>query len=117
MAARTIVEALPLSNSQSENDRVSLLLARLLEEGGETERALALYADVGERLVGAEAQCRQAALLMALGRETEAQPLLVEVERRAKRMDRFERAKNADMYAWAAESLAELRTGGGQTGG
>jgi hypothetical protein len=86
-----------------------LLLARLLEEAGEAARALAIYADVGERLPGAEAQCRQAALLLGRGHRVEALPLLAEAEKRAKRMDRYERAKDAEMYDWAAEQLAELR--------
>lgn len=107
--ARALLEELPPSGSQSENDRAALLLARLLEEDGEQARALAIYADVGERLPGAEAQCRHAALLIARGRPAEARPLLEEAEKRAKRMDRYERAKQADMYDWAAETLAELR--------
>jgi hypothetical protein len=107
--ARDLLEALPPSNSQSENDRAALLLARVLEEEGETDRALALYAEVGERMPGAEAQCRQAALLMAAGRRSEAMRPLAEAERRAKRMDRQERAKQSEMYEWAAQSLAELR--------
>ena len=107
--ARELLEALPPSGSQSENDRAALLLARLIEEQGDTDRALAIYAEVGERMPGAEAQCRQAALLMTLGRGAEALPLLAEAEKRAKRMDRFERAKQSDMYDWAAQSLAELR--------
>lgn len=107
--ARALLEALPPSGSQSENDRAALLHARLLAETGEPERALTLYADVGTRLPGAEAQCRQAALLIGLGRRAEALPLLIETERRAKMMDRYERARDADMYTWAADSLAELR--------
>ena len=107
--ARELLEKLPPSGSQSENDRAALLLARLLEEDGETDRALALYAEVGERMPGAEAQCRQAGLLMKLGRSREALSPLAEAERRAKRMDRQERAKQSDMYDWAAQSLAELR--------
>ena len=107
--ARELLEALPPSGSQSENDRAALLLARLLEEDGESDRALALYAEIGERMPGAEAQCRQAALLMAIGRRREALPPLAEAERRAKRMDRQERAKQSDMYDWAAQNLAELR--------
>jgi hypothetical protein len=107
--ARELLETLPPSGSQSENDRAALLLARLLEEDGETDRALVLYAELGERMPGAEAQCRQAALLMKLGRSRDALPLLAEAERRAKRMDRQERAKQSDMYDWAAQSLAELR--------
>jgi hypothetical protein len=116
-AARDLVESLPPSALQSDNDRAALLLARLLEEAGEKERALACYAEVGERLPGAEAQCRQAALLIALGRDGEAMAPLVEAERRATRMDPHERAKEADMYAWAAETLAELRAARGQAGG
>jgi hypothetical protein len=105
--ALALIEALPPSGSASENDRAALLHARLLEEAGDTARALAIYADVGERLPGAEAQCRQAALLISKGRRAEALPLLAEAEKRAKRMDRYERARNADMYDWAAEQLRQ----------
>lgn len=106
--ARELLESLPASGSQSENDRTQLLLARLLEEDKETDRALAIYADVGERMPGAEAQCRQAALLMAIGRRSEALRPLAEAERRARKMDRHERAKQSEMYEWAARNLAEL---------
>lgn len=112
LRARQLLEALPVSSSQGENDRAKLLLARALEECGEVEAALAHYADVGERLPGAEAQCRQAALLIGHGRKAEAEQLLVEAERRAKRLDRYERAQNADMYGWAARMLSELRAEG-----
>lgn len=108
-AARTILEALEPSRSQSENDRTAILLARALDDSGDTDAALALYADVGERLAGAEAQCRQAALLIRLGRDSEAVLPLEEAERRAKRIDRHARARDADMYDWAARTLAELR--------
>jgi len=107
--ARRLLEELPESASPSENDRASLLLARSLEELGETGRAAALYAELGERMPGAEAQCRQAALLIAGGRGAEAVPLLEEAERRARRLDKMERRKDADMYDWAARTLAELR--------
>jgi hypothetical protein len=108
-AARAILEALEPSGSQSENDRTAMLLARSLDDGGHMEGACALYADVGERLAGAEAQCRHAALLIRLGREAEAVPLLEEAERRAKRIDRYARARDAEMYDWASRTLAELR--------
>lgn len=107
--ARRLLETLPESGSPSENDRAALLLARSLEELGETDRAAALYAELGERMPGAEAQCRHAALLIAGGRGAEAVPLLEETERRARRLDRMERLKDADMYDWAARTLAELR--------
>jgi hypothetical protein len=110
-SARGLLETLPESGSPSENDRAALLLARSLDDLGETERALALYADLGERIPGAEAQCRRAALLIRAGRAAEAIPLLEEAERRARRLDRFERSKDSAMYDWAARTLAELRGG------
>jgi hypothetical protein len=110
-AARKALEALPESASQTENDRGVLLLARALQESGEIERALALYAEIGTRMAGAEAQCRQAALLIEQKRQSEALPLLEETARRAKRLDRMERARDAEMYDWAARTLAELRGG------
>ena len=110
--ARDMLEGLEPSSVRSDNDRASLLLARMLEAEGESARALALYADVGRRLPGAEAQCREAGLLISLGRRAEAAAPLAEAEKRARKMDRHERAKEADMYAWAAETLAELRAEG-----
>ena len=107
--ARALLESLPSSLSQAETDRAELLRARLLEQAGETEPALALYEELGRRMPGGEAQCRQAALLLSLGRDRDALPLLLEVERRLKRLDSFERAMHADMYDWAARTLAELR--------
>jgi hypothetical protein len=110
--ARDMLEALEPSTVQSDKDRASLLLARMLEAEGENARALTLYADVGRRLPGAEAHCREAGLLLNLGRRAEAVAPLAEAEKRAKRMDRHERAKDGDMYAWAAQTLAELRAEG-----
>lgn len=107
--ARDVLERLPATTSQSERDRADLLLARVLEEQGEDERALALYADAGLRLPGAEAQCRRAALLMRLGRRHDARLALEEVEEKVKRLDRHQRAAEREMYDWAARSLAELR--------
>jgi len=110
--ARELLGALPVSGSASENDRVKLLLAQATEECGEDEQALALYEEVAERLPGAEAQCRRAALLLKSGRRGEALQVLTEVEGRAKRLDRFERMQNSDMYDWAARTLAALRAEG-----
>lgn len=108
--AREVLEGLPETQSQSERDRANLLLARVLEEQGESARALVLYHEIGERLPGAEAQCRQAALLMHSGRRRDAVAPLEEVERRLKRIDPYERSTNRDMYDWAARTLAELRS-------
>jgi len=109
-AARHLLERLPPSASQSENDRAALLLARSLDDSGDTDRALALYAEVGERMAGAEAQCRHAALLIRNGRGPEAICLLEEADRRGRRLDRHQRAHDAAMYDWAARTLAELRS-------
>jgi hypothetical protein len=84
--ARKLLEDLPQSGSASENDRAQLLLARALEDCGEADRAMAIYADVGQRLPGGEAQCRRAVLLLQTGRRGEAEDVLVEVEKRMKRL-------------------------------
>lgn len=108
-AARKLLETLPKSSSQTEIDRGALLLARALQECGESDGALALYSEVGERMAGAEAQCRHAALLIEKGRTMEAMHLLEEAGRRAKKLDRNERARESDMYNWAERTLRELR--------
>lgn len=103
------LDALPETQSPSEGDRAMLLRAKVLEELGRDDEALALYGDTGERLPGGEAQCRQAALLIRHGRTDEAIAALEEVERRLKLVDRHERAKQRDMYDWAMRELAQLR--------
>ena len=110
--ARRLLETLPKSHSAAEEDRGNLLLARAVAELGEAESALALFAELGERMPGAEALCRQAALLIELGRDSEAAGPLAETERRARRIDRFEKARDRDMYDWAERTLAELRARG-----
>ena len=107
--ALAMLDDLPESRSATENDRAALLRARALEETGETEAALNLYAELGARMAGGEALCREAALLIRSGRAGEAVAPLEEVERRLKRMDRFERARDGDMSDWAERTLRELR--------
>ena len=60
-------------------------------------------------MAGAEALCRQALLLRGQQRDGEALAVLEEVEMRAKRLDRFQRGQDAEMYDWAARTLKELR--------
>lgn len=108
--ARRHLETLPESGSASENDRARLLLARALDACGEREEAVALYADVGQRLPGGEAHCRRAALLIAMGREGEAEQILSDVAQVVKRLDRYQRSQNRDMYDWAARTLDGLRS-------
>lgn len=107
--ARRLLEELPASGAASENDRASLYLARAYQGVGENEKALALYEDIGRRLPGGEAQCRMAQLLIELGRAHEAEPVLEEVQRRVKLIDRDQRARNAQMYDWAERTLSEIR--------
>jgi len=109
VGAKVALDGLPPSASQAENDRAALLLARAHDDLGDADAALALYAELGRRMAGGEALCRQAALLIARGRRGEAQAALEEVEARVKRLDRMERLRDPDMYAWAARTLAELR--------
>jgi len=110
--ARRLVETLPETGSAAERDRAGLLLARALAELGETDAAIALFAEIGERMPGAEAQCRQAGLLLEQGRDDEAVAPLEEVARRVKRLDRFELKREREMYDWAERTLAELRARG-----
>lgn len=104
-----LLESLPASGSPRANDEAALLLARSLQETGDKDRALGLYEDVGQRLPGGEAQCRQAALLISMDRPRDAEAVLVNVARIVRKLDRFERARHAEMYDWAARTLSELR--------
>lgn len=111
--ALALLEGLDPPVGQSERDRRGLLRARMLEHLGRNEEALALYADVVTRLPGEEARCRYAALLLAEGWENKARKVLEEVEARAKRLDRQQRAAESDMYRWAADTLTRLRAKAG----
>jgi len=108
--ALSVLDALPKVTAQSDTDRVGLLRARILEELGRTDDALALYSDVMERLPGDEARCRYAALLLKAGRKAEARRVLEDVEHRMKYIDRYTRASGAPMYDWAMRELTSLRT-------
>lgn len=96
-------------SGQAERDRRGLLRARILEALGRNREALAAYADIVTRLPGEEARCRYAALLITRGRTGEARIVLEEVEVRMKRLDRQQRAAEADMYRWAMDELSKLR--------
>ena len=107
--ALSVLDGLPKVTSQSDNDRVALLRARLFEELGRNDEALQLYTDVMERLPGDEARCRCAALLLKLGRKAEARRVLEDVEHRMKYLDRYTRVSEAPMYDWAMRELTGLR--------
>lgn len=107
--ALTLLDAITPPSTQSDRDRLALLRARALTELGEVEAALELYADIVTRMPGEEARCRYAALLLDQGYEPRARAVLEEVEARMKRLDRTQRAADADMYKWAMDKLRALR--------
>jgi hypothetical protein len=107
-----LLESIPDPRGQSERDRMQFLRAKMLEHLGRKDEALALYEDVVTRLPGEEARCRYAALLLDRGWERKAVKTLEEVEARMKRLDRQQRAEDADMYRWAMETLRVLRAKG-----
>lgn len=107
--ALALLDAIPPSPGQSERDRMTLLRARVLDNLGRKQEALALYEDIVTRMPGEEARCRYAALLLDEGWDRKAVKVLEEVESRMKRLDRQQRAADADMYRWASETLARLR--------
>lgn len=90
--------------SVGEADRLTLLRARILAELGRVDEAAALYADIVERLPGAEARCRYGALLMDRGDREAARNQLQEAMKRAS-----SDSDDPAMLGWAKTTLAELR--------
>lgn len=90
-------------------DRLALLRARVREQQRRIDEAMAIYSDIVTRYPGEEARCRYAALLIETGQRERARALLEEVESRMKRLDRTQRAAEADMYGWAMDQLRGLR--------
>lgn len=111
-AALELLDSLDPPAVQSERDRWTLLRARIPDHLGRKPEALALYEDVVTRMPGEEARCRYAALLLSEGWESKARKVLEEVEKRMNRLDRQQRAADADMYRWATETLRGLRAQG-----
>jgi hypothetical protein len=109
--ALATLDALPPPGVGSDRDQLGLLRARVLTELGRRDEAAALYADLVTRLPGEEGRCRYAALLLEQGREDAARVVLEEVEHRAARLSRGQRAAEADMYRWANQQLTALRAG------
>lgn len=107
--ALALIDTLPDAIVQSERDQRMMLRARIYENLDRKDEALAIYADVVTRLPGEEARCRYAALLLDQGFERKAREVLEEVESRMKRLDRQQRAAEADMYRWAMDTLRGLR--------
>lgn len=106
-----LMDGVPDVPSGAERDKRALLRARLLADLARPGEARALFEQVVSRIAGEEARCHYAAFLLEQGDRHRARELLEEVESRARRMDRTQRAAQADMYRWAGERLAELRGG------
>jgi hypothetical protein len=77
--AEEVLKRLQKAHPKFRRDEVQLLEARVLDALGETDGALALYAELRERYVGFEAKYRYAMLLKRLGRRAEADELFVVV--------------------------------------
>ena len=107
--ALSLLDCLPKVTAQSDRDRITLLRARILEEVDRNDEALECYREVVERLPGDEARCRYAALLLKVGRKSEARRVLEDVEHRMKYIDRHTRVAEAPMYDWAMQELSGLR--------
>jgi hypothetical protein len=103
------LDKLPNGRNTADNDRKALLRARLFETLDRTDEAAAIYEDIVTRVPGEEARCRYAALLIGQGHPAKARLVLEEVEQRMKRLDRTQRAAEADMYDWAMAELSRLR--------
>jgi hypothetical protein len=110
--ARHLLDTLPETGSPAERDRADFLRARALGELRRTDEAVAIFRDVGTRMPGGEAQCREAALLIADGRNREGAAALAEAVRRARTLDRAEKLRDREMYAWAEKTLQDLRRRG-----
>lgn len=108
--ALSVLDAMPKTISQSDQDRTALLRARIFEDLGRHEEALESYAEIMDRMAGDEARCRYAALLLKVGRRGEALGVLEHVEKRMKHLDRHTRAAERPMYDWAMKELTSLRT-------
>lgn len=109
--AIALLDRITPPSTTADRDRLNLLRARVLTELGRGDEALVLYADIVTRIPGEEARCRYAALLLDRGERARAQVVLEEVEVRMKRLNRTQRAADAEMYQWAVEKLRTLRAG------
>ena len=110
--AQQVVDRIDKPSGQSDRDRLDLLRARIYDHLGRQDDSLSIYRDIVTRMPGEEARCRYAALLIEMGRRREALGVLEEVEDRMKRLDRYQRQAEGDMYRWAIDKLRELRAAG-----
>jgi hypothetical protein len=103
--ARTALESLRAANPDHDSADTRLLYARVLEELGATEPAMAEYAALLQKAPSAEAKCRYGLLLKRAGREAEARPLLEEVVKDAKGASQHSYRLNRE---WVERAKREL---------
>ncbi|WP_336964304.1 tetratricopeptide repeat protein [Sphingobium aquiterrae] len=109
--ALALLDGMPAAEAASEEDRRHLLRARILADLGQDAQARLLFEEAMSRIPGEQARCHYAAFLIARGDRFRARQILEEVEQRARRLDRTQRAAEAEMYRWASEQLSALRAG------
>ena len=95
------LEAMP----EGRTPQVSLALGRAHEALGELAQAEAAYDYAAGRLPGMEALARYAAFLAHIGRRTEAQEQLAEIDRRIKRADPYFRKEARTWRELAARAV------------
>ena len=83
--AEEILARLEKAHPRFRREEARLLLARVMEALGDTQRALALYETLRDHYVGFEAKFRYAMLLKRLGRAGDAAPLLDYIAAHARR--------------------------------
>ncbi|MCB1627222.1 MAG: hypothetical protein KDI48_05800 [Xanthomonadales bacterium] len=89
-------------------EEVALMRARALELDGQQEAALALYAEVENRIPGEEGRVRHALLLLSMGRHGEAREQLQGLLRRAEVQPKYYRREQADWLSQARQALRSL---------
>ena len=83
--AEEILARLGKSHPKFRRDEVALLHARVLEDLGDSTRALEIYAQLRDRYVGFEAKYRYGMLLKRLGRGAEADEMFAFIAANARR--------------------------------
>lgn len=104
------LDALP-ETFGTELERRDYLRARILAHMGQSAEARRLFEGIIDRIPGDAARCHYAAFLLEQGDRWRAITVLEDVEKRAKRLDRLQRAQEGPMYKWAADQLKALRAG------
>lgn len=105
--AREIMRSLMLRPGHV-TPQLRLLNARMLEDAGETDAALAEYQLLSRVAAGEEARCRYALLLRRLGRDAEARAAFEGIVRDARQGTRAFRRSEKEWIATAERELRKL---------